>query len=436
MLAVENSLNSNKVLEDLKKEHRNIENQFPIEIYPKIIQEYIHGIGDTLSLSKEYLSCSILVALSTAFGNLYRIKIKEGFYQKTNMWLVIVGRPGDGKSPCIDFAMKPLEDYEKNLYEDYQHKLKEWNSVTDNSDPKPILKNFLLKDFTFEALSKAHSNNSHGLCICTDEILSWINSFGKYSNSSEENNYLTIWNGGAFKISRKTTGDLRIGDSFVNVIGGLQNGRINQLTKDKDTSGFNDRLLFCIPEYSPIRLLNKNVLESRLLNNYNVLFERIFEKYQGDYLVELSYSEAAFDKIVEWQNQLAFKYDNEDDILFSLSKKLELYVHRFSLLIELVNGFSDDRNIREVSLNSVENAILLMNYFEKNACKVRESIDDPLDGIGINQKKLYHNLPNSFKTKHATDLADKLEISKKTIERALKNKNLYIKDKHGSYSKK
>jgi len=121
--------------------------------------------------------------------------------------------------------------------------------------------------------------------------------------------------------------------------------------------------------------------------------------------------------------------------MFSMCAKLTAYFHRLSLLIELITNFSEDKNTRSVTLQSVEKAILLTEYFELNAIKIRNNINDPFFGLGANEIKLYRKLPDRFKTSEAKELSSELKISEKSIERYIRNEKLYIKVKHGLYKK-
>jgi len=273
----------NNIIKALKREQQINENLFPIDIFPEPIKDFVNEIERTLSSNKEYACNSVLLAFSTAFGNMYKIKIKEEFYQKANLWLVLVGRSGDGKSHVVDLAFKPIKKLESKINEQYNQNLTEWSKIEDNPEPKPVLKDYLLYDLTFEGLCKSHKDNQHGLCITADEILSWYNSFGKYSKSSSDlNNYLTIWNGSSFKVSRKTTGNIYIKESYVNVIGGIQKDRFKEFSNGNKDSGFIDRFLFCYPDKFKVKKLNKENFDLQVSKNYDTIFQNIFEKYDKE----------------------------------------------------------------------------------------------------------------------------------------------------------
>ncbi|MFS4484222.1 DUF3987 domain-containing protein [Hyunsoonleella sp. 2307UL5-6] len=435
---LQDSISSN-IIDGLDKDYRNKKNPFPIDVFPLVIREFIQEISRTLDLNKDFLCGSALVALSTAIGNLFTLKIKEGYNQKCILWLVIIGSAGDGKSPSMKLPMKPLRNFESKEYDKYILALKQWESIPENPDPKPEFKTRILEDLTFETIGKEHKKNKNGLCIYSDEILSWLNGFGRYSGSSEENNYLSLWNGWELKINRKTNGNnVFIKHSFLNVIGGTQRARLKELFKgDRKNSGFLDRILFCYPEdVLPIKL-NKKKANPIVFSNYEALFKRIFELYNDDkFLTEIEYTNEAFDRACDWENEITQKYLNDEEALISMASKLKSYCHRIALLIEVVDNISLDKNIRSVSISSLEKSILLIEYFERTAIKVKEKGDSPLEGIGTNQKKLFQKLPSKFKTQDAIEIGTSLKISDSTIKRAIKNEKLYTKAGHGNYIKK
>jgi hypothetical protein len=429
----------NSIIEGLENDYRDKKNPFPIEVFPLVVTEYIEEISSTLELNKDFLSGSALVALSSAIGNLFTLKIKDGYNQKCIIWLVIIGIAGDGKSPSMKLPMKPLRDFEAQEHEKYVLALKQWELIPENSDPKPISKTRILEDFTYEVIGKEHEKNKNGLCIYSDEILSWLSSFGRYSGSSEENNYLSIWNGSEFKSNRKTSGNnVFIKEAFLNVIGGTQRARLNELFKgDRMKSGFLDRILFCFPEeVTPIKL-NKKKANKAVFDNYQALFKRIFELYDEEhFLTEIEYTDDAFDKACHWENEFTQKYLNDEEILRSMASKLKSYCHRIALLIEIVDNIAQDKKVRSVCISSVEKAIKVIEYFERTAIKVKEKGNSPFEGIGKNQSNLFQNLSSKFKTQDAIEIGIKLQMSESTVKRAIKNEKLYLKGSHGSYSKK
>ena len=181
----------------LRLTERN-ENPFPIEIFPKAIQEVIFEAGNKSQFSMDYLGAGILSASSAAIGTSYKVEVKKGWNEKCNLFTVIVGRPGDSKSHALNFCFTPLHIRENELFHRYEQELIAYENSLENNQPKlkkPYLQKYLISDFTPEALIQSHSHNKRGLYIYVDELNGWIKNFNRYNNSGEAETYLTLWSG-------------------------------------------------------------------------------------------------------------------------------------------------------------------------------------------------------------------------------------------------
>jgi len=83
-------------LDYLKQKETN-DNPFPLDIFPKALQEFSIEANDKYQFSIDYVGSSILSAASTAIGNTHKIRIKDNWIEQSNLYMVIVGRPGDSK---------------------------------------------------------------------------------------------------------------------------------------------------------------------------------------------------------------------------------------------------------------------------------------------------------------------------------------------------
>jgi hypothetical protein len=81
-------------------------NPFPVDIFPKVIQEVIQEAHNKYQFALDYLGSGILAAISSAIVN--SLKVKSGWEEKGNLFTVIVGRPGDSKSHALNFCFKPI----------------------------------------------------------------------------------------------------------------------------------------------------------------------------------------------------------------------------------------------------------------------------------------------------------------------------------------
>lgn len=426
----------------LSQSSKKLDNsEFPYQIFPPEIMIILEQAEETLNFPIAYLGSAILSACSVAIGNTYKVKIKEGFYTKANLYMVIVGNAGEVKSHPLTFAYAPIEKKEKESYLNYKKELEDFNSLNEDGKKtclKPFWKKQIVKDFTPESLIKIHSNNSRGVSILSDELFGWIKNFGRYNSSSEQESYLSFWNGSSVSVDRKSEEPIRLDDTYVNIIGTVQTKLLPELTKNnRGDNGFIDRFLFALNENPKPVLWNDTNFNKKSISYYETLIHRLFSlefnNFNSNVIV---FSPDAKQLLIKWQNTTRRAFFN-DPVRTAILAKYEVYVARFSLIIQLIFWALKDKSNKQIDLLSVQSAITLIEYYITNALKIHDKISNtnPLESLTKVQKELYDNLESKFTTEQASKQAEILEINERTLYRFIKNTNIFKKEKHGIYCK-
>jgi len=97
------------------------------------------------------------------------------------------------------------------------------------------------------------------------------------------------------------------------------------------------------------------------------------------------------------------------------------------------DSFSD-----ELSDSSLNNAIILVEYFGENALRVYNKLSstNPLDNFSENKQELFKELPMEFKKGDQAELFKKHGISGGSLARFLNKKDLFKRvDSIGNYKK-
>ena len=114
----------------------------------------------------------------TAIGNTYHVRIKGKWVTACFLYMILVGRPGLGKTPPLGFLYFPIRDYDQRLleqarkeYEAYaqQQAVKKDGDVTELIE-KPRLMQTVISDFTQEAMLSIHYDNPRGIVLLRQEI--------------------------------------------------------------------------------------------------------------------------------------------------------------------------------------------------------------------------------------------------------------------------
>ena len=81
---------------------------FPIEVFPEKVQEILLDLSAYENFNIEYAAAAMLSAASAAIGNSHEILIKGEWATSPALYMMLVGRPGLGKTPPMNFAYRPI----------------------------------------------------------------------------------------------------------------------------------------------------------------------------------------------------------------------------------------------------------------------------------------------------------------------------------------
>jgi hypothetical protein len=428
------------ILNGLKEDFKNIsgKNIFPENIFPIVLQKLIGELESTLNFSPDYTSASILYAVSVSIGNRIQLKVKNSWLEKSNLYMVLVGRTGDVKSHSVSFCLDPLMRLDKQNFEKYLLKKKEYEQlpvVEKSKTTIPVLRQLLLNDFTPEAFVKAHYFNPRGIGLYTDEIAGFFNSFNQYRKGSEEESYLSACSGKPIIKNRISGDEMRVDNTKVDIIGTMQEGILSSVFQsNKMKNGFIDRLLFVLPHKYVDNKWNDLDLDKKYIEWYSNFISKIYNLAENSEAI-LEFQPEAKDYLYNWQNDQ--KHDFDFEYQRGVSVKLQQYVLRFSILIEVIHSVCNDEKLHLISLKTLKSAIKLRDYFFENAVRVFEIIDNTYyDSLTEIQKNVFDKLPPQFKTGEGIEIISKEDLMKeRSFKNFLKDEKLFKKIAHGIYEK-
>lgn len=430
-----------QIMKGLDRDFKQVtgENIFPIEVFPDKIQKIILELRNTMSFPTDYSGSSILYAVSVALGNKIQLKVKNGWIEKSILFIVLVGRTGDIKSHSMTFFINDLIKLDQKNYADYQLKKKEYDQLNLEEKSKtsqPILKQIILNDFTPEALMKSHFHNLRGIGLYSDEIAGFFKSFNRYhGGSGDEELYLSLWAGKPIVKNRVTGDEIRIDDTKIDIIGSIQEAILESTFRNsKMKNGFIDRILFAFPHKYVDNKWNDRNPDQGMINWYSNFLTSIFDEV-GENTTIIEFDTDAKNYLYSWQNSQKMKFDFEYQR--GIAVKLQQYVLRFAMILEVMKCRCENIRLEKIRKSSVKGAIELHNYFFETSIRVFESIDSNyFERLTEVQKKVFELLPESFKTAEAVKLVlGNNFMSERSVKTFLRDKNLFKKVSHGLYEK-
>ena len=330
--------------------------EFPVSIFPNRIQRIIREVHECHSYPTDYIAASILTAIAVGIGNTHLVQIKQGWQESPILYMALIGRPGANKSHPLSFAMKPFLDFDYQQNQEYEKAYAEYERQMSMSRKErtecgyeqfplePVRRRFLVSDVTPEGLSLIHAQNKRGLCLWADELSAWFKNFNRYNNGSEEQFWLSVFSAKTTISDRKSAkSSIFIKRPYISVIGTIQKKIIGELAKgERSSNGFIDRILFVMPNLQQKARWNDKELPANIEQEWHTIIEKLIHlecNYNDKREVEpyiLHFDEEARKRLYEWQHHFSELCDREgNDTIVSIYCKLEIYIIRFCLVIQL-----------------------------------------------------------------------------------------------------
>ena len=437
------------------------ESKIPLDAFPAKIQDMILALARQENYSIEYMMASLLVAVSTAIGNAVNIRIRGGWISNSALYMILVGRPGMGKTPPLDFAFRPIRKHDAKIIKKFKLEREHSKSVVenckakkDNSSPlpdKPILRRTIISDFTPEALMRALDDNQRGIVVYVDEIMGMFNAVNQYSKGQLIEQLLTAFSGKPLDISRCSMPiPIHIEHPFINIVGTMQTTRMHELIeKGYKDNGLIDRIIFVYPSSQEISdwQLDEDS-SSASFDKYSAMWESIINKVISLPFTEtedngltqkiLDFSSEAKAFFTNWRNEAirAVNQIQDDGLVDSRVIKAPMITARLALVLQILRWACDEVHKDFVDIDSAKSAIALSEYFEN--CYVNIQKYMLRESVEPQKRELLDCLSANFTTADALQAGKEVGLSERSVMYSLVNlatNKIIKKVKRGEYEK-
>lgn len=431
---------------------------FPLDAFPERVQTIILDMVRYESFKVEYLAPAMLSAVSSALGGTYYVRVKGQWITNAALYIIMVGRPGLGKTPPLETAFHPIRKNDNAKMEKfkadmaaYQNAAKE--SKGDYGMEKPVLSRTLVSDFTPEALLLAHYNSPRGVTILVDEIMGMFNSANRYNNGQLIEQLLTAWSGGALDVVRVNNPiPLHIEHPCINMIGTTQTKRMGEfMKKGYEENGLLDRILFTLPKVQQLTPWTdredndmytrsavaveawQNIIDKILTLDYYTNNDTKEHKF---HLIDME--PEARTEFITWHNVTIQRANaiKDDNLIDSRPMKAPVHVARIALVLQVLRYACGESHLQFVTRQAMHGAIRLMDYFEDSYYRIREYVAN--DACDEPSRELLSMLNDSFTTAEAIVTGKQLKVTDRTVMNYLKEllKNRLVhKIRQGEYRK-
>ena len=455
-------MDSTNLCNALRMEFEGVfENKIPLNAFPSKIQDMILVLSRQENYSIEYTMASLLVAVSTAIGNAVNIRIRGGWISNPALYMILVGRPGMGKTPPLDFAFRPIRKHDAQAVKQFKLEMEQYNNLIEsykgkkeNTTPlpdKPILRRTIISDFTPEALMRALDDNQRGIVVYVDEIMGMFNAVNQYSRGQLIEQLLTAFSGKPLDISRCSMPiPIHIEHPFINIVGTMQTTRMHELIgKGYKENGLIDRIIFVYPSSQEISDWQLDEDSSfATFEKYSAMWKSIIDKVVSLPFVEnenggniqniLDFSSEAKAYFTNWRNNAirTINQIQDDGLVDSRVIKTPMITARLALILQILRWACGEVHKDFVDIDSTKSAIALSEYFESCYSDIQKYMLKA--SIEPQKKELLDCLSATFTTADAIQAGKEVGLSERSVMYSLVSlaTNKVIKKvKRGEYEK-
>jgi len=349
----------------------------PIEGFPPFIQEYITTCTIVYGTPRDYWSGAVLVATALGIGD--KLELKDKYSDVPIIWLCNVGDVSIGKTEPLKVCLRYFENKDSEAIHQYNEAMALIDRARDGetviAPENPECKQYILKDYTPEALAKVHATNNRGLLIYRDELKGWIDDFGRYNKSGEQSTILSLFNRDAITINRKGEGAIiNIPAPLVLIAGGMQPGLLPDFAKgNRVESGFLARFVFAYPDHQGRPGYLEGTVPEETMQTFAKYLDSLTSMPEAQ---ELSFDTEAKSAYVDWYNRNdEIINETADSHLRGVYGKLPIVCSRLIVVVYgmwLMYSYEDTDN--KVTSHHVNTAIGITEYFRSTAGKVFHEI--------------------------------------------------------------
>lgn len=352
---------------------------FPVEVFPPAIATFVHRGAAAFGIPPDFIAIPLLGFTAGVIGHLREIELKSGWTERAILWVGVVGRPGSGKSPGMDYAQQLINELQKRAWSTYQTELDAWKASQQQGKvvklsaqiqlDAPKLESFYTTDATIEAIA-ALADASPGLCMIRDELVGWVKAHDAYRQAGDRQTWLSLWSGAPLKIDRKSTATVFIPTPSVSVAGGLQPDRLVDLRDAASTDdGFVDRLLIGWPD-APALLWTDAVVPRDVIRDAQRVINLLRHRTDGQrrHVALTRLDEAALTRFRAWHDDNARIVTGTRGLAAGWAAKYPRQVLRVALVLQALHY--PDEPLHPVTVELIDGAIAVVEYFRSHVPRI------------------------------------------------------------------
>lgn len=395
------------------------------------VQRIIEHYAEVYQCPKDIITTAMYCIVGTLCGK--HVTLDDGKYRNhPNMWICHIAPSGSNKSSPVRALMEPMNREESKRYKEYREKYKDFKKTADEEEP--TLNQLTVSDVTPEGLYKvleAKGDTNDGLLLYRDEIKGFIDDMGRYHNSGEVSNYLSIWDGVTLYINRKTQQPMYIENPFLCMMGGIQpDAFADAFKKEFAEVGFVQRWLYVYPDKIKKAYYSEATLEADYVAAWNEVFTKLLSI--NDMMFTLS--PEAKQAYIDYFNETKEREDDNDLYQASLLSKLRIYVLKWCAITHVLAS-TDSAGAGQyfalpgsmvISADEMHYSIDCMRYFEYCGIKALGLINGGMKKPKLTQEQLIKQLAScvGIKKVNITKFAEGIGVTRQYVSKVINKQSM------------
>lgn len=288
---------------------------------PDPLGKYCLTSARSIGVPVETVLIPALAVCGTAIGNGRILRVKDGYFERTALYIALVAASGTGKSPALSAAVRPLQEIETE-----ERRL--WTS-----------------DTTVEALHKLMLEYPNGLLMVNDELASWTRQMNQYrgGKGADRQFWLSAWSGTPIRVDRKHSIPLAIRNPHLSIVGCIPPSEMGEIAQGSYEDGLLYRMLFVRPKLD-LQKWSDEAVPSELYYSYRTMLESLSNLHHSQR--EMRFDKRDIDKLKTWYEQFPEELipilNPERGNRFSIISKYRAYCFRIALILQCVLDPSAD----------------------------------------------------------------------------------------------
>ena len=358
------------------------QDDFPVRVLPPNWGNYIVEAAEALGVPYAMVAAPALAAASAAIGASTMIQCKDGWSEPACLYVAVVAPTGSLKSPSLKSALFPVFEQEEWFKRRWDIELAVAKQEK-RARPAPPPRTHV-SDATVEALGPLLEGNPYGLLLWRDELSGWVKALNQYrgGRGADRQFYLSAWSGLPITVDRVGRSSVQVRRPHLSVVGTIPPDILPELADDQSREdGFLPRLLFAMPESIPLRWSDKGIAPEAQ-ENYSALFRNLyqlgFEKNEvtgEEGPVYLQLSSEALHLFKKWHD--VHCQEMESSHISATYAGFLSKLKGYCLRLALIHAICFDPTVETVRPASIEAAIVMIEYFKRQAAKVCSLLSQP-----------------------------------------------------------